>query len=287
MSKDIEHMLKARLPQNIDVNGLSFLKIEPSTRSLAVYNVHFALTQAENVYKVSADRVLFVNTFCLVAQKECHLLIENLNVENKDLKVIGVEGRFIISPGSNEALAGGLVTIDQIRYNEYLIEHVYSNITIDNKNVIFGRILARAYQGRLQGEGAYQLLPKEQITMTLDFKDIDTNRIQSVNSQLRGALTGQVSYSGTITSIDSLTVNFRSPSSEMEKTLLKYLMGNINDSLAFLPFSKALESADFIHLDNFQGTIHNAGKDSVDIQLNVNSKQLNLDLNPTITINLR
>jgi hypothetical protein len=73
----------------------------------------------------------------------------------------------------------------------------------------------------------------------------------------------------------------------MEKTLLKYLMGNINDSLAFLPFSKALESADFIHLDNFQGTIHNAGKDSVDIKLNVNSKQLNLDLNPTITINLR
>jgi len=64
-------------------------------------------------------------------------------------------------------------------------------------------------------------------------------------------------------------------------------MGDVGGNLAFLPFSKALESIDFIHLDNFHGTVHNLDEESVSVKLNLDSRQLNLRLNPDITIRLR
>ena len=64
-------------------------------------------------------------------------------------------------------------------------------------------------------------------------------------------------------------------------------MGDINNNLSFLPFAEILEKVDFIHLDNFKGTVHNMGKDSAQIELNISSRELNLNMNPTVTINLR
>jgi hypothetical protein len=153
--------------------------------------------------------------------------------------------------------------------------------------VVFERASAQAYQGLVKAEGRYQFLPDEKLEIALDFKGIDTHNIDGLNSQWKGVAEGKASYTGTLSSIGSLTLEFRSSSSEMERKLLRYLMGDINNNFAFLPFSKILESADFIHLDNFQGTVHNLDQDSVSVQLNLESRQLNLKMNPDITINLR
>lgn len=287
LAKNIEQLVNSRLPQGVQVSGFSFSQLEISIASIAVRRVHFELKKTESSYAVSADGVFLSDVRCLVTPEDCHVFAEGFNLENQDLKVNGAAGDFVILTGSGERALRGSVAVDSIGYKEYMIEKMYSDVRIMEGSIIFDRMSAHAYQGLIKAEGSYQFFPEEKIEVALDFKDIDTHTIDAVNHKWKGVVEGSACYTGTFKRVDNLTLEFRSSSSEMERTLLKYLMGDVGNSLAFLPFAKILESADFIHLDKFQGTVHNLEQDSVSVKLNLESKQLNLNLNPDITINLR
>ncbi len=287
MFDNIEQLLNARLPPGMSVSGSSLSKIELSLRSVAIRDIQFTFKKAETVYKVSAEAFFLPDMSCVVSATECPLFIKNANIESADVMIKGVEGDFMVSLKPGEWLAQGSAVIESSTYKEYTVDHIYSDVSITGQAVAFERASAHAYRGWLTAKGTYQFLPKEKIDVAVDFQGIDTHLMDGVNLKLKGVLAGKAVYTGTLKRIDSFTAEFRSPSSEIEKTLFKYLMGDINNSLAFLPFSKILDGMDFIHLENFQGTVHNLDQDSVSIQMNVRSKEPNLNLNPDITINLR
>ncbi|HSA31589.1 MAG TPA: hypothetical protein P5160_07300, partial [Candidatus Omnitrophota bacterium] len=208
-------------------------------------------------------------------------------MESEGLKISGLEGDIALSLCSKEKLAAGSIAADGVRYKDYEISDLFSDVRMTAEAVFFDRLLARAYHGRIKAEGSYHFFPKERIEVRLDFGAVDTGMIKAVSGKWRGVAEGRAQYAGTVQRIENLQVELQSPSSEMERTLFKYLMGDVGGNLAFLPFSKALESIDFIHLDNFHGTVHNLDEESVSVKLNLDSRQLNLKLNPDITIRLR
>lgn len=287
MAGTIERMMNARMPEGMALSGLAFSKIELSISSIAMRDVSFSLKQAKSRYVIFVENILLSDVRCLVSSVECPVLIEKMDVESDAWKVYGAGGNAMVAFTSEKMFARGDILIDRVGYKEYGITDVYVNFDMTDKGVVFNRARARAYEGRLKASGSYRFLPDEKIEAALDFQGIDTQHIDTVNHQWKGVVTGTGSYTGTVKKIGQLSLDFRSASSDMEKTLLKYLMGDVGNNLAFLPFSKILEGTDFIHLENFQGKVHNLGQDSVSVRLNIDSRQLNLKLNPEITINLR
>lgn len=287
MAKKIEQLVNVKLPQGTRINGLSFSRIGLSLRAFSLDQVHLTFERAQKQYTVFADGVFLFDATCLATYKECRLTFEKLSVKSTDLKIVEAWGDLMISMRAKQPRAKGSVAVDSFSYKEYEIADLYSDLEITGKGIIFERASAKAYQGRITAEGQYEFSLDERIKVALDFKGIDTHTIHGVNNQWKGVVEGKVLYAGTWKRIESLTAEFRSPFSEMERTVLKFLIGDVGNALAFLPFAKILEGTDFIHLDKFQGKVHNLDDDSVVVQLNLESRQLNLNLNPDITIHLR
>lgn len=287
MASTIEQVINARMPEGTTLSGLTFSKIELSISSASIRNVSFTLKQSQNRYTVTIENILLSDVWHLVSSAACPVLIEEMDVASEALKIHGADGNAMVAFMSEKISARGDIFIDRVGYKEYGITDVYVNFDVTDKSVVFNRVRAQAYEGQLKARGSYRFFPDEKIEAALDFQGVDTQHMDTVNHQWKGVVNGTGSYIGTSKEIGQLTLDFRSASSDMEKTLLKYLMGDMGNNLAFLPFSTILENADFIHLENFQGKVHNLGQDSVVVSLTIDSRQLNLKLNPSITINLR
>ncbi len=286
MSGQIERVLKAKLPQGMSLSGLSY-RVSPSFKGAVIRQARFTLKKEKAVYEVYAETVIVPDVVRLLFGTSGNVFIQGVDLESENLKMTGFEGDIVLSLGSKEDLAAGSVVADGVRYKDYELSHLFSDVRMTAEAVFFDRLLARAYHGRITAEGSYHFFPKERIEVRLDFRDVDTSMIKTVGSKWKGVAQGRAQYAGTVQRIENLQIELQSPSSEMERTLFKYLMGDVGGNLAFLPFSKALESIDFIHLDNFHGTVHNLDEESVSVKLNLDSRQLNLRLNPDITIRLR
>ncbi|MBF0478891.1 MAG: hypothetical protein HQL26_05370 [Candidatus Omnitrophica bacterium] len=108
-----------------------------------------------------------------------------------------------------------------------------------------------------------------------------------LNDNYKGIVAGPLAFKGTAKSISKFNAHLTSTQGDIASSLIRYLMGDVNNNLSFLPFENQLNKKKFIRLENLNLTIHNRTQDKFEIQMSLNSNELNLKLNPTLTINLR
>ncbi|MBF0483933.1 MAG: hypothetical protein HQL25_04435 [Candidatus Omnitrophica bacterium] len=107
------------------------------------------------------------------------------------------------------------------------------------------------------------------------------------NNKYKGTMQGSIKIQTPPHTFPKLKAVLVSSKGDMDSDVIRYLMGDINNNLSFLPFQKQLNDKKFIRLEKFHVTVHNKSSENLEAEINLDSSELNLKLNPTITINLR
>lgn len=283
----IQKIINNNLPSDLWMKNLAIKDVSLSIDSIIVRNIGFDLYQAKQKFNIKIEEVSVFNLFLKKYDLTRLVHINGLSMDSDRQRIQQFYGTFWIKNMSKPIEIKGLISIDTVNIDNYQISRIRTYITGDTDKINFSDFTASAYDGKIFANGFYQINPQEKIEAKVYLDKIDTNKISMVNQKLKGLLSGEINYKGTLTTVESLSATFDSQSSEIEKTLLKYLMGDVNNNLSFLPFAKLMEKYDFIHLDNLKGKVDNITKDTLEVQLNIDSKQLNLKLNPTVTVNLQ
>lgn len=183
----------------------------------------------------------------------------------------------------------GLVFLKKIKGQEFQLTDVKTRIAINSQKVVFSELYAKAYAGELEGSLDISFSPEISYEVDVMFEGLDAEDMENLNfavfSQVRGLLYGSGNIQGISRSVENIQIRaYLKDGGKIQARAFEPLLAYLPRSVEKKQIQQAIFDNRLIDVNDAQIYLASRGSEVVSTQIQLNSRQLNLDVNLTVDI---
>ena len=183
----------------------------------------------------------------------------------------------------------GEASIENAQSNGFKVYDINAKMVITSQEAVISGINADSYKGKIAGNAYVYFVPTVRYVADVKLEGLDTAEMESVNlslfSQVRGRIYGTIDIEGPAGELENISMDMRiNEDGELQAKALEPLLTYIPKSTQKETLEAVIKRDGRIRVNNAHMKLANQDLETVSLNIKLQSKDFNLDVNVTIDI---